>query len=164
MKEVDYPYFEELLTAPEIVDPIPQRPFPLRIVREKFESSLVETYRELPGQEKTSLAVCENGKEEVIGLCLLLQNDEGEREIGYRFRKKYWGRGFASETLKGMLRFCFTELNQKLVTADVSAHNKASVRVLEKYMYFSKEFYNDRDKCIDYRFKLKRSEWEVRAD
>ena len=41
MKEVDYPYFEELLTAPEIVDPIPQRPFPLRIVREKFAFSLV---------------------------------------------------------------------------------------------------------------------------
>ena len=35
---------------------------------------------------------------EMIGLAMFLINEKGQREIGYRFRTRYWGNGYGTET------------------------------------------------------------------
>lgn len=34
------------------------------------------------------------GKEALIGLALFLIKEKGGREMGYRFRSAYWGKGY----------------------------------------------------------------------
>ena len=98
----------------------------------------------------------EKGKEELIGLCAFLTNDESQRELGYRFRKKYWGKGYATEVTKNMIDYCFNVLDLELITADVNIENIASVKVLEKFFRPVKEFYNERDQCTDRRYLLRK--------
>ncbi len=156
--EEDYTFFEELLNAPEIIEPVPQKPFPLAVVRAKFEK-YTEVVSEFKTTERYALAVCPKGTDEVIGMCLLLVNDEGYREIGYRFRKKYWGKGFASEMTQGVIAYCFDELRLEKITADVTIGNDASSRILDKYFRPVKEFYNPNDDCMDRRYELTAVEW-----
>lgn len=47
----------------------------------------------------------------MIGLSLFLTNDGNDRELGYRFRVNYWGKGYGTETTKGMLQHYFNALN-----------------------------------------------------
>jgi ribosomal-protein-alanine N-acetyltransferase len=56
----------------------------------------------------------------MIGLALFLINEEGEKELGYRFRVDYWRKGYGTETTKGMLEYYFQQMNVSKVTADVN--------------------------------------------
>lgn len=53
-------------------------------------------------------------------------------DIGYRFKKKFWGQGFATEASKAILEYGFNTLNLDLIIAIALPENKASTRVMEK--------------------------------
>lgn len=53
-------------------------------------------------------------------------------EIFYNLDPKYWGKGYATETVKRVIRFGFVELRLHKVEAGVATGNTRSVRVLEK--------------------------------
>lgn len=53
-------------------------------------------------------------------------------EIWYKLLPSNWNKGFASEALKCVLRFCFTELKLHRITAGCATQNIASIKVLEK--------------------------------
>jgi RimJ/RimL family protein N-acetyltransferase len=53
-------------------------------------------------------------------------------ELGYGLRKPSWGKGYATEIAKALVRRAFTELGAVSVVACVTVDNLASVRVLEK--------------------------------
>jgi len=55
-----------------------------------------------------------------------------EPELGYRLRKDAWGRGFAAEGSRGLIRKAFTELGARRVYAETMAVHAASRRVMEK--------------------------------
>ena len=104
---------------------------------------------------KTSIwAICEKGRDEMIGLCALLTNNEGDRELGYRFRVEYWGKGYGTEVTKGLIDFCFQNLKLDKITADVNIENIASAKILNKFLTPVREFFNERDNCIDRRYEL----------
>ena len=47
------------------------------------------------------------------------------------------------------------EIQMKIFeTADVDTKNKSSVKILEKFMSCSKEFFNESDNCIDRRYQV----------
>jgi ribosomal-protein-alanine N-acetyltransferase len=52
--------------------------------------------------------------------------------LGYRYARKYWGRGYATEAGQAMLRRGFEELQLQRVVAIVDVKNTASERVLQK--------------------------------
>ena len=52
-------------------------------------------------------------------------------ELGYYLRRDQWGKGFASELVKAVVSFAFTELGAHRVLARVDPGNPASVRVVE---------------------------------
>jgi RimJ/RimL family protein N-acetyltransferase len=56
----------------------------------------------------------------------------GEVELGYRLRKSAWGKGYATEGSRALIRKGFTESGVQRVTAEAMAVNQASRRVMEK--------------------------------
>jgi RimJ/RimL family protein N-acetyltransferase len=56
----------------------------------------------------------------------------GEVELGYRLRKSAWGKGYATEGSRALIRRGFTESGAQRVTAEAMAVNQASRRVMEK--------------------------------
>jgi ribosomal-protein-alanine N-acetyltransferase len=70
---------------------------------------------------------------EVIGFCgLKYLEDINETDLGYRWKKKHWGKGYATEAGSACLQYGFDKLNLKQVIAQVLKDNGASIRVLEK--------------------------------
>ena len=53
-------------------------------------------------------------------------------ELGYRMRKSAWGKGYATEGSRALIRKGFTESGVQRVTAEAMAANMASRRVMEK--------------------------------
>lgn len=65
-----------------------------------------------------------------IGTVALVKED-GDDEIGYRFLKEYWGRGYGTETCQGIIKYCKKQHFKKLIPYVVDA-NIASQRIVEK--------------------------------
>lgn len=124
----------------------------------------VRTERLLCKAKKRFGVFYEHGNDELIGLCGLLTNDEDDREVGYRFRKPYWGKRYGTEVTRGMLNYCFNQLEIALMTADVNITNTASVRILERFMKPISEFFNEKDNCTDRRYAVSKEEWNARAE
>jgi RimJ/RimL family protein N-acetyltransferase len=56
----------------------------------------------------------------------------GEVELGYRLRKSAWGKGYATEGSRALIRKGFTKYGVQRVTAETMAVNQGSRRVMEK--------------------------------
>jgi len=55
-----------------------------------------------------------------------------EIEIGWRFVRKYWGQGFATEAATEILGHAFPGLGLQLIVADINPLNLASMKVAGK--------------------------------
>ncbi|NTS40324.1 GNAT family N-acetyltransferase [Flavisolibacter sp. BT320] len=66
------------------------------------------------------------------GLSYRLYGDEVRLNLGYRFDKDFWGRGYATELSLHAIRFGFSELNADSLFALVRPNHAASIKVLEK--------------------------------
>lgn len=53
-------------------------------------------------------------------------------EVGYWLAKPFWGRGIMTAVVRRLCRHAFDEYGLAKITAQVSLHNPASARVLEK--------------------------------
>jgi len=71
---------------------------------------------------------------ELIGFCGLKRLEElnNEIDIGYRFVRRYWGLGLASESAAALYAHGKTELQLTRIIGLVMPENTGSVRVLEK--------------------------------
>ena len=75
-----------------------------------------------------------------IGWCGLRYNDETMIDLGFRFFRLAWNKGYATEAAKATLNYAFDELKILEVVGRTSKANSASVKVLEKAgMKFWKE-------------------------
>lgn len=80
-----------------------------------------------------------------------LNGVENTYDLGYRFLKPYWGKGYGYESAMAFIKFGFEEMKLKKVTAYVDVENKASVRILEKCgMKFVNTFMDEGDLCAWY--------------
>jgi len=77
---------------------------------------------------------------EFIGWCGIKLNEHGDHDLGFRFFKKHWGKGFATEAAKACLDHGFQKSGLKTIIGRAANENLASIRVLEKLgMKFYKE-------------------------
>ena len=53
-------------------------------------------------------------------------------ELGYRFIKKFWGKGYATESSQAWVDYAFNEIKIKSLYAAADILNKGSVNVLQK--------------------------------
>ena len=57
---------------------------------------------------------------------------DGDIEIGYMLKRSAWGKGYATEATKRLLKFAFEETPLEELVATIDSENTASQRVLEK--------------------------------
>ena len=70
---------------------------------------------------------------EFIGWCgLKARPERNEIDLGYRFFKTTWGRGFATEAAKACIQYGFEKLNLDRIIGRAMPQNIASLKVLEK--------------------------------
>jgi len=72
-----------------------------------------------------------NGDDRPIGM-IELRVDRFKAEVGYAVGKDYWGSGYATEALKGVMEMAFAEPTIYRVWAVCNVNHHASARVLEK--------------------------------
>ena len=56
----------------------------------------------------------------------------GDLDLGYRFRRSAWGKGYATEGARALVHKALAELGAPRVVATALVANRASTRVLEK--------------------------------
>ena len=86
-------------------------------------------------------AVITKEENHFIGWCGLKYTSElDEVDIGFRFFKKYWNQGFATESAIACLDYGFKKHKLKLIVGRAMKENIYSIKVLEKIgMSFIKE-------------------------
>lgn len=92
---------------------------------------------------------------------------DDEPELGYRFRKSAWGKGYAAEGSIALINRGFTELGVRRVVAETMVVNTASRRVMEKSgMRLIRTFHQEWPDRIpgddqgDVEYAITRQEWE----
>lgn len=90
---------------------------------------------------------------EIMGFCgLKYLEDINEVDLGYRWKQKYWNKGYATEAGLACLQYGFDELKLKQIVAQVMKENGASIRVLEKVgMTYWKELNTEENPGLFYR-------------
>ncbi len=98
-----------------------------------FVQGLIGWQHEQP-RRKYQLGIVLASTGRLIGNCGIRMDAAGasEAEIGYELDPAYWGRGYATEAARELLRFGFEELVLHRVAAWCIAENTASAHVLEK--------------------------------
>ncbi len=74
-----------------------------------------------------------------VGTCALVQDDDGQFEIGYRLLQKFWKRGLGQELAAGLIDYCLRQRGLDRIVAHADIRNTASIRILEKTMDFFRE-------------------------
>lgn len=70
---------------------------------------------------------------EFIGWCGLKYRPElDEIDLGYRFMKQAWGKGYATEAAMASIKYGFEQLGMKRIVGRAMPGNIASIKVLEK--------------------------------
>jgi ribosomal-protein-alanine N-acetyltransferase len=70
---------------------------------------------------------------EFIGWCgLKYVPERNEIDLGYRFIKPAWGRGYATEAAYACIKYGFEKLNLRLIIGRAMPDNLGSLKVLEK--------------------------------
>lgn len=88
-------------------------------------------------EKEAHWAIVEKATGHVIG-SISLQRDhkrpkmENARRMGYLLGEGYWGRGYATEACREILRYAFEELECPIISADLFPANVKSRRVLKK--------------------------------
>jgi RimJ/RimL family protein N-acetyltransferase len=115
-------------------------------------------------------AVCLKSNK-VIGNLYFEKKDFDAWELGYVFNEKFHNRGYATESVKALFNYAFTELGARRIIAMCSPKNEPSWKLLERMnmrkeghrlqtVYFKKDE-NDQPIWLDtYEYALLASEWE----
>jgi len=88
-----------------------------------------------------------------------LNNHNNFYELGYRFKKKHWGKGFATESSSAILDFGFKNLNVEKIFAITDPKNENSKKVLNKLGFNFQETFDYEGDPTDW-FELKKVTWE----
>ncbi|UKJ07021.1 GNAT family N-acetyltransferase [Solitalea lacus] len=90
-----------------------------------------------------------------------LNNHINFYELGYRFKKKHWGKGFATESSIAILDYGFKNLNVDSIFAITDPKNANSKKVLTKLGFDFQETFDYEGDLTDW-FKLKKEYWETK--
>lgn len=128
--EGDAPFMVELNSDPEVVrytgdTALPGIPEALGVI-----ASLQGQYAQ---RRLGRLVVEDRATGEKLGWCGLKWLEEDHAvDLGYRFHRRHWGKGYATEAGRACLAHAFGDLRLDRVIARAAQANTASVHVLEK--------------------------------
>lgn len=89
----------------------------------------------------------------LLGWCGLKYHPEnGETDLGYRFKKIYWNKGYATEASAACLEYGFNKLKLPFIIATAMKENTASIKVLQKLgMQYWKDVIDHDSACVVYK-------------
>ena len=92
---------------------------------------------------------------------LLIDNKTRYYDLGYRILRKYWGKGFATESALASLEYGFNEMQLHEIGAIADCKNKASNHILQKVgLQQVKQF--DVGTGPHYLYNISKTDWEAR--
>ncbi len=134
----DAPGLLELNNDPEVQRFTGDPPFPSLEAARRFVLEYPEYRRTGYGR----WAVLQKTDGAFLGWCGLKLNEEEEVDLGFRFLRRYRGRGYATEAAAACLDYGFRTLNLPEIVGRAMTENVASIRVLEKIgLQFRKEVF-----------------------
>jgi diamine N-acetyltransferase len=107
-----------------------QTPFSRYVLKEFVENSQYDIYT----NKQLRLMVVENASKLTIGTIDFFEFDvqHARAGIGIYIHQNYTGKGYAFESLKLAINYCFTVLHLKQVYSIVNVNNAASLKLFEK--------------------------------
>jgi RimJ/RimL family protein N-acetyltransferase len=121
--------FYSLNLDPEVMRYTGDNPFKYLGDARKF----LEEYDQYQKYGVGRLAVISKETGAFLGWCgLKYSKEQNYYDLGYRFFKKHWNKGYATETAIANLDFGFRQLGLKEIIGRALTANTASIKVLEK--------------------------------
>jgi len=125
----DGPSLFELNLDPEVLKYTGDIPFNTLDDANRFVKKYIQTQLQGLGR----WAVIHKDNSNFLGWCGLKYTLElDEYDIGFRFFKTYWNKGFATEVSKACLDYGFRTLKLDAIVGRAMKQNGSSIRVLEK--------------------------------
>ncbi len=110
-------------------------------------------------------AVVDKATNECVGWCGLkyfsqpLNNHVNFYELGYRFKKKHWGKGFATESSIAVLNYGFNNFKIDSIFAITDPNNVNSKNVLIKLGFIFQETFDYEGDSTNW-YELKKTDWK----
>lgn len=143
-------------------------PFSLEQARNFVAEHSVAAIPASPGHW-VQLAIARADDDELLGDCALhlYAHEPRVAEIGITLAPRWQGQGYAVEALRGLLRYCFEELDLHRVVALVDPRNQPSVALMERAGmrregHFRQNGWYKGEWCDEYAYALLRAEWAAR--
>jgi RimJ/RimL family protein N-acetyltransferase len=97
-----------------------------------------------------------------LGWCgLKFHPETNEVDLGYRFMKKYWGKGYATESSRASLDYGFKTLKLERILAKAMPENTDSIKVMQKLgMTFRGYHHDPTDPHPFVLYEIKKEEWK----
>lgn len=132
--EDDVDHLVDLDSDPEVMRFLTGgRPTPREVIQQDILPSFIRSYEPVTGLGVFAAIKKESG--EFLGWFSFRLKDANKRNevsLGYRLRRAAWGKGYATEGVRALIRKGFTELDIQRVDATTYQNNLASIRVMEK--------------------------------
>ncbi|MFJ4190530.1 GNAT family N-acetyltransferase [Kitasatospora sp. NPDC089509] len=145
---------------------------PAEVVRESHLPNIIAGYERWGGELGLFAAFEKDGGAFIGWFCLRPAKDgpKDEAELGYRLRRAAWGRGYATEVSRALLRKGFGELGLRMVWAATMVLNRGSRNVVEKVgMTFSHSLPTPDDMLMvegadlgGVQYEITKEQWEQR--
>ena len=159
-KEFDIQGIFELYSDPEVHKYLGNKPIKtikeaeqtIDYIRNKYEKDGIGRW-----------AIIDNKTEDFIGWSGLKYEDVVREEfdyydIGYRLRKKYWGKGIATESAIVSMKYGFEKLNLEEISGGADIENMASNKIL-KNIGLDFKYTFDYDDTPHNWYSIRKSEW-----
>ncbi|WP_117884064.1 GNAT family N-acetyltransferase [Aureibaculum luteum] len=89
-----------------------------------------------------------------VGTVALVKDEHNNDEIGYRFLEEYWGNGYGTEVLSGLIAYCKSIKMENLI-AIVATENVASLKMIKNAGFqFIENFVSDDLQIPEQRYYL----------
>ena len=159
--EADIPEIVRLLNDPAIAETTLNVPYPYTEEDARAWLAFQEENRDVDN----TLAIVRKDDGQLVGSISFRPNARHNKaEIGYWIGKPYWGRGYATEAVRAIIRYGFQELGLNRFYATHFTENPASGRVMQKAgMKYEGTLRQDVRKGEQYRdhavYAILREEW-----
>ena len=124
----DARHFYELNNDPEVMRFTGDDPFQSEDEAEQF----LKNYSHYSEHGFGRWAVIRKKDNQFLGWCGLKMHPENYVDVGFRFFRKFWGEGYATEAATKSLDLGFTRFGLEEIIGRTSKDNDGSIKVLEK--------------------------------
>lgn len=167
LTEADADDLIDLNSDPEVMQFLTNgKPPPPEDTLDRVLPRVLSEYSRFPGRGRW--AAIEKSTGEFLGWMSLapVEDDPTRAGLGYRLRRSAWGKGYASEGARALVRKAFTEAGLEEVYAETMAVNTGSRKVMENAgLRYRRTFHPEFDDPIpgtelgEVEYAITRSEW-----